>query len=577
MPLPVPELPGTLTRAVTAVLPVTDGPTARATEETFHRFISEDGPGPALQERLLDFAAERAANGSSWLAGKWLSDYLTVRGPLPLATNVAFQFRLATQGEGLDRIAEALHRIASLHLLQAGGMMPLERDARGNVTDPGQWECLAGGIRMPADGEDQVLRDLSGRANREIGVSRGGRMWAVRVSDADGHPLPVGTLREALAQVAGEADGAVAKHGAGDFLTPSYLGSGWLAENLPDILATPSNEAVYDRLVGFLTCVNLIDQGDTGDAELLRACAFEPGHAWVHKPVTYEFALDGDWSCLHVEHSTVDGATLAGAIGRLQATTVMAGEEEAPAPEQLTWGLDDAQAEHITAEAHRYAEEAGRLTVQVVTVDRPEPPFKASADGLCQLILTVAQQMAFGRVRGVYEAVDMREYLAGRTECLRAATLHAVWFACECVTDPESERLPGLLRETMGDHRAHVKMCKAGRGFDRHLWALRFIAEEEVAAGRLERMPELFDDPGLRAAQTDFLSTTSIGADDRIIRYAFAPTVDGGFGVNYTPKPGAIEYCVTYDRGNAEAPAFLAALPRAAEAVCAVSARMVAE
>ncbi|WP_448852633.1 choline/carnitine O-acyltransferase [Corynebacterium sp. 335C] len=567
-PLPVPELADTADRVVRAVSAVADDATTRATRAAFDAFIAEDGEGPALQERLLDFAAERAANGSSWLAGRWLQDYLTVRTPLPLTTNVGFRFRLDTAGEGVDRVAEALHRIASLHLLQAGGLMPTEVDARGNLTDPGQWECLAGGVRVPAEGGDMVLRDVSGSANREVGVSRNGRVWAVRVSDDRGHPLPVDALRGAVAKLL-ELAGADGDADAVPFLAPSHLGSSELAPLLDRMLEDPANAAAHERLADFLCMVNLVDQGDADEAELLRRCAFDAGHAWAYKPVTYELAVDGGWSCLHVEHSTVDGATLVTAIRRLQGTTVMSGAADAPEPEELRWAPDAETAGELRERIAAYDGAAGRLRVRILDVPRvpaDELPFKVSADALAQFILSIAQQLAFGRVRAVYEAVDMREYRAGRTECLRAVTPEAVALARALAGSRDDGASPAdLLRAALDAHRGWVKACKAGAGFDRHLWALRFTAEEAVARGRLDAIPALFDDPGIAAARTGFLSTTSIGSDAQIVRYAFAPTVEGGFGVNYTPHADHVEYCIIHDEAAEGADAFLAALPDAAE------------
>ncbi|WP_272944882.1 choline/carnitine O-acyltransferase [Corynebacterium jeikeium] len=161
-------------------------------------------------------------------------------------------------------------------------------------------------------------------------------------------------------------------------------------------------------------------------------------------------------------------------------------------------------------------------------------------------------------MRAVYEAVDMREYKAGRTECLRAVTPEAVAFAKQLVAGKPTVE---ALQEALNAHRNWVIGCKTGRGIDRHLWALSFTSEKQSGAPL-----ELLADPGVKAARTDFLSTTSIGSDAHIIRYVFAPTIPNGFGVNYTPKATSIEYCLTFNRDKAEQPEqFQANLTRAAE------------
>ena len=150
----------------------------------------------------------------------------------------------------------------------------------------------------------------------------------------------------------------------------------------------------------------------------------------------------------------------------------------------------------------------------------------------------------------------MREYKAGRTECLRAATPEAVAFAKALIKaeDAESAAADAELREkldaVLAAHRGWVKSCKAGAGIDRHLWALNFTARksEEDADGIA-----LLKDEGVALALRDFLSTTSVGSADQLIRYAFAPSVAEGFGVNYTPDQEHIEYLVSYSE-SAEDP-----------------------
>lgn len=113
---------------------------------------------------------------------------------------------------------------------------------------------------------------------------------------------------------------------------------------------------------------------------------------------------------------------------------------------------------------------------------------KFRADAMSQLILSIAQELTYGRIRAVYEAVDMREYKAGRTECLRAVTPEAVAFAQtlvrggrgngsddgadrsgSCGDETAGESLAELLRAALDAHRNWVIGCKTGNGIDRHL------------------------------------------------------------------------------------------------------------
>lgn len=308
------------------------------------------------------------------------------------------------------------------------------------------------------------------------------------------------------------ANGGSAPDGVGEepgFTDASYRGSGddrfraWLTE--------PGNTDVHERLSRALFCVSVPAPGDasmagvTDEAGRLRAGAFATGHYWTYKPLTYELAADDSgWAALLVEHSTVDGATLVQTVADIQAglagadagdradalaatdtdgAGTAAGEGRDVgnrAPQELTWTRDLAAPEHALPD------------LEIRRVARPRPKnMKLSADAYAQLVMTVAQLAAYGRVRAVYEAVDMREYAAGRTECLRLVTPAAVTFAR---TLPAGSADRAGLQAALDAHRDWVKACKTGRGVDRHLWALGWTAQE------LGEDPEFLRDPRLAAA-----------------------------------------------------------------------------
>ncbi|CAM3865310.1 choline/carnitine O-acyltransferase [Corynebacterium frankenforstense] len=592
-PLPVPALDDTLERTLSCVDAVIDD--AAPTRRLAHDFAV--GAGPRIQAALADYAAECAAAGSSWLAGRWLDGYLTTREPLPLSSNVCFQIRLDTDAHGLERLAAVVHAAARVHLPEAAGRTGARFDARGNELAAEQWNCLRGGVRVPGAGRDTVEYGPRTAADREVVVFCGGRAFALPVSDGGGRVVPRSELAAGFARILDTAHGSPADDrpgGAPGFTDASYRGSGdaefraWLAE--------PANAAVHERLARALFCVSLPATADasaagaageagaaavagaaedgtslaTGDApkpdpdaRRLRTGAFASGHYWAYKPLTYELAADDSgWAALLVEHSTVDGATLVQTVADIQAELAGAGGADVDgadgagigagegrdvgnrAPQELSWTRNLPAPEH----------EPPRLEIRRAARPRPRN-IKLSADAYAQLVMTVAQLSTYGRVRAVYEAVDMREYAAGRTECLRPVTPAAVAFA-RALLAGSADRAG--LKAALDAHRDWVKACKTGRGVDRHLWALGWTAQE------LGEDPGFLRDPGLAAARTDFLSTTSVGSDAQVVRYAFAPTTPDGFGICYTPLADAVEYTVTFGAGAEHPEAFLEALGEAA-------------
>ncbi|MBD2765836.1 choline/carnitine O-acyltransferase [Kocuria sp. cx-455] len=542
-PLPVPELDATLDRFLTTVRPLVDDAAYGETVEATESFRKQHGPD--VQAGLEEFARDQNAAGNSWLSEDWLRGYLMTRTSLPLTSNVGFQITGDFGAPGLGRAAELVYRAAWVHLQQVRGETPQEVDPRGNDISMEQWRCLEGGLRHPAKEVDEIIRPELSAAEREIGVIHRGRLYAVRISDADGQPLSLRTVAESLRSV---IDGAEATaEPEPPFGTLSYLGSEKAAPLLEELTENPHNADIYDRITRMIFMVNVLD-AQAEVVEHLERSAFEVGHAWAYKPLTYEVCLADDWLAIHVEHSTVDGATILAAVARMQELAIP--EEpvasEIADPEPLTWELRDSLRSTLLEELTAYRREAALHGVHRVFVPRPhkaELPFSISDDAAQQLIMLFAQWATYNRVRSVYEAVDMREYQAGRTECLRPVTSEAMEFVAALqAVEPTLEQFQAALDA----HRGWIKACKSAHGIDRHLLGLQYVAERDGVD------TSFFQNPGLKIMRRDFLSTTSIGGPEQIVRYAFAPTTPEGFGMTYTRLSDGYEFCINYRRDTSE-------------------------
>ena len=540
-PLPVPELAGTIeaySHALEAVLESDD--LARAQEITADFGATA---GPRLDEALRERAAQRAAQGTNWLSDEWYSGYLTTRGPLQLTTNVGFQLNLPSEATGVDRVVEGIRRIIAVHLQAASGNLPENVDARGNRITQDQWFVLNGGLRHPQPEEDEIRPATGDGANREIGVFANGRLFALQVTDDTATPIAAPALRRGLETVLERSTSPSTR----DFNAPSLLGSGKLGQLLPSLLEQGDNAGVYNRLRDMLFTVDLIDAQDRSqdtDAESIRSLTFQPRGAWTYKPLSYQFSLTGDWTAVHVEHSCQDGATLVTAVTRMQDAELPIGVDLESAPSELTWSIDANLEARFARGISEVSEQAKQFQVEVLTVPHDLPtgmPFKFSRDASAQLTMTIAQQLTYRRVRAVYEAVDMREFRAGRTECLRSATPEAVTFAKKLV-DGTAQRSD--LEAAVNAHRAWVKRCKSGNGFDRHIQMMSTIDDTHP----------FFNDPAATATRSDFLSTTSIGGATQVVRYCFAPSLPEGFGIAYTPLAEDAEFCVSWHAATAEQP-----------------------
>lgn len=555
--LPVPPLRQSLDRYLGAVRPLLGVEQMQRAEKAVEDFAT--GDGPACQAQLLRFADQENAAGGSWMSREWLSVYLSIRDPLPLASNVGFRIRPGSASAGVAHAADTIHRIASVHLSHLRGDVEDEVSPRGHRMDMRQWQVLAGGMRHPRPREDVFLDGHSGAATREIGVLWKGRCLMMPISDVSGHPLSRGAVRDALHRL------RTLPPAANDTFTHlSYLGSDKAAVHLDALLEDPYNVETYDRLVHAVFLVNVTDTPATDEHHQERI-TFEPGQAWAYKPFTYQVSLVEDFVGVHVEHSVVDGVTLRSmvmAMAAAHSSDQPTYDGPALALEPLSWTMQEDRAAELSRDIAAYRRRSAAHRVRIVGVPNPVPdglPFSASNDAIQQFILLYAQLSTYAQARSTYEAVDMREHQAGRTECLRPVTTDALVLARALL---EGRATPDLLRAALASHREQVIACKSGQGFDRHLMGLRDMA------GRLGLEPALFEDGSFEALTTDFLSTSSVGDDRQIIRFTFAPTSVGGIGVNYTVTDTSYEFCLTHDsRVSQRIEEFITALEEGASAV----------
>ncbi len=340
-----------------------------------------------------------------------------------------------------------------------------------------------------------------------------------------------------------------------DVTAVSYLGGDRTAACLDRLLTDPENRRTYDGIADALFAVHLDDsaldssQPGAREVDYLRRVSFEPGRAWAYKPLTYQVHLDHGLVALHMEHSVADGGTLQALVARAHRAAAVDPQPASPAGQtpaitELSWRIPPDLAAEVHHGLAEYRARLAPLHVQIVRTANPTPSgIRISLDAVQQWVMLFAQLATFGRVRSTYESVDMREYAAGRTECLRSNTPQAVALTRALVRGTAT---PDDVDAALDAHRTWVKAAKAGQGVDRHLLGLRLAAE------RLDVVSPLHHNEAYRRLGIDFLSTTSMGDRDQIVRCAFSPTSRGGFGFYYAADGGELEFTVSHRQGEAE-------------------------
>lgn len=154
--------------------------------------------------------------------------------------------------------------------------------------------------------------------------------------------------------------------------------------------------------------------------------------------------------------------------------------------------------------------------------------------------MLLAYYRLYGKIVCTYEPVLTKQFYHGRTEAMRTATEEAKTF-CEtwCSSSSSNAQKMAALRKATKEHSRLVAESAAGKGVDRHLFALKCIAERNELP-----MPPFFDSAPWNLLNHTILSTSNCG-NPSLRLFGFGPVVQDGFGIGYIIRDHGLQYSVS--------------------------------
>ncbi|KAG0706775.1 acyltransferase ChoActase/COT/CPT [Suillus ampliporus] len=196
-------------------------------------------------------------------------------------------------------------------------------------------------------------------------------------------------------------------------------------------------------------------------------------------------------------------------------------------------------------------------------------------DAYAQLALQLAWYRSRGVLTATYETVLTRMFNAGRTECVRSASVEGLNFVQAAKEwgrgasrsaeggqhEVEPRTLLPLLQRAIQTHARRTREAATGRGIDRHLLGLKLMLEElpvdtSTSASSPSDSPSssnpthpsathpLFTDPLFARSQEWKLSTSGLSAGYNFRGTGFGSPWEDGYGINYLIAPDRIKFCV---------------------------------
>jgi len=576
--LPIPEIKDSIMNFLPTALPLADS------EEEARKLIEACKEFPAQAENLHKRLIERRElemKDSSWLQLWWnTAGYLQVRDPVTI--NVSYFFHFADDPSiadtvpvdkplGIKRGASMLHAAAEFRKMICSGTFPHERVGRKEPKTPFcsvAFKYMFNSCRVPRREQD-TYRMYDPSLHKHCIIARKGHFFAIDFVDENGDPLPVQVIEQRLEECIALAD----VEGEGPML-------GWLTSSDRDSWADARDELLntygsdmknaLERLESGALLLCLDDETPVSKKEcadlFLTGNLSSGNNRWFDKSIQL-FVTENGKAGLQGEHSMMDGMPVIAFSNYITNQSYSDAEKKSSSKD---FNLPDDKVESIFAKFHDDLSSTSAMvekaksdfTTLVTSHEQNFQSFQGygstlikkmgySPDAYAQMAIQLAVYRLHGKQVGTYEATQMRPFLHGRTETTRTVSKESADFVKSMgmmanINDNSSslEAKRSLLQKAVKSHVNFISNAAKGKEFDRHLFGISMLANEE------DPMPSLYSDPLFVRSKRWRVSTSHL-THPNIDNWGFGEVVPDGLGVGYAIKSDSCVFniCARKEQG----------------------------
>ncbi|PAA89984.1 hypothetical protein BOX15_Mlig022066g1, partial [Macrostomum lignano] len=571
--LKVPDLNASVEKYLNSQRPLLTDEQFSATTSICQEFLKQDGP--ELQRLLLDY--DKSNSDGNYVSDFWFDMYLRDRRSLVLNHTPFLAFSAAPeQPDPLDRLTNMVYSSARYQLTYANRVLKPEvyfldpklseekfyqrmkmlsripghsRLAwaaaylhKAFPLDMSQYPNLMASTRLPQTGRDSLRRYPD---SRHIVLMRGGRFYSFDIIEPDGLSIvPASTIRARLSECL--ADSRPAAEFPVGVLTSADRDV-WTKERQKLAHASKTNSASLEAIDSALFLVCLDESQQTSDSALCHAFLHsgDGANRWWDKSLCLMAILPVGEFAVSFEHSWGDGVAVSRYFNEVfndsnRRPGLSSGQSESLAADpvsvrRLEFDLDDSLKASIATCREQLSARTADLDLDFWQFDgfgkSSAKRAGLSPDSVSQTAIQLAYYwLSGGATAPTYESCSTAAFRRGRTETIRSATSATKEF-CRLAGGSEpapTNQLLAALKAASDAHSTLTKDAAMGKGWDRHLFALRCMSERRAGGA----VPRLFTDPAYRKINEIVLSTSTLSMPAVKIG-GFAPVSPAGLGVGY--------------------------------------------
>ena len=319
-----------------------------------------------------------------------------------------------------------------------------------------------------------------------------------------------------------------------------------------------NNQATMEKIDSALFAVCLEDEiPESRSGQLIRALSGSNGkNRWHDKSFQIVIRPDGV-SCMTFEHSWGDGVAVLSYLTEVHDHILKTKDFDPKncssnvSVEKLSFNVDDKIVQDAK-EAEKFVEDfvsslnGPSFTEKCrATSSTWAKKHKLSPDAVAQLAFQLGYYKMNRGFAATYEAAQTSFFKHGRTETIRSCS-SASTKMCKIFSDPEStkEQRAAALREAADHHAKLASEAQRGNGWDRHLFALRKLADSQN-----DSIP-LFQDIGYKKLSNIIMSTSTLGNIPQLNHGGFNPTGDDCYAIGYKVQKEYMEWMITSHSGK---------------------------
>ncbi|XP_022107814.1 carnitine O-palmitoyltransferase 2, mitochondrial-like isoform X2 [Acanthaster planci] len=402
--------------------------------------------------------------------------------------------------------------------------------------DMSQYFRLFNSSRVPLYGRDDFATDPTAK---QVLAIRNGNFYTFDILDKDGNILPPSVIHANISYIL--QDGAPPPEHPLGFLTSENRNT-WarLRQHMAGLSA--SNAESLRRIDTAMLCLCLDDVSpDTPESMTRHMLHGNGSNRWYDKSIQVILCKNGMMG-VNFEHAWGDGVAVLRFFNEVykdNSEKPAVGPDSQPANvdaaenvQSIRFDLDVAMKDSIQKARDGFHAMTSRLGVcakQNFLFGRDYlKSTEISPDSLMQLSFQIGFYTLTGQTAPTYESCSTAAFKHGRTETLRPATMETKQCAMAFQKDSgvSAQEKRALLKACSDKHYGLTKEALMGKGWDRHLFGLRKLAERDFA------LPEMFTDPAYANINHIILSTSTL-ASPAVLIGGFAPVTPNGFGIGY--------------------------------------------